>query len=148
MTLKSRINEDMKAAMRARDSARLLPIRMLLAAIKQREIDERKELSETEVVGVVEKMLKQRRESIVQYEKAGRGDLVQAESLELSVLEAYMPEAMSEAELEAAVTEVIESSGARGIGDMSKVMGGLKARLAGRADMGRVSALVRARLSD
>jgi uncharacterized protein len=147
MTLKNRINDDMKSAMRARDAARLSAIRMLLAAIKQREIDERKELSETEVVGVVERMLKQRKESIAQYKQGGREDLVQAEQLELTVLQAYMPEALSDAEVEAAVAAAIESSGARAIGDMGKVMGELKGRLAGRADMSRVSALVRARLS-
>jgi uncharacterized protein len=146
MTLKNRINDDMKSAMRARDAARLSAIRMLLAAIKQREIDERKELSDTEVVGVVERMLKQRKESIAQYKQGGREDLVQAEQLELTVLLAYMPEALSDAEVEAAVAAAIESSGARAIGDMGKVMGELKGRLSGRADMSRVSALVRARL--
>ncbi|HUF21185.1 MAG TPA: GatB/YqeY domain-containing protein [Burkholderiales bacterium] len=147
MTLKNRINDDMKSAMRARDAARLSAIRMLLAAIKQCEIDERKELSDTEVVGVVERMLKQRKESIAHYKQGGREDLVQAEQLELTVLQAYMPEALSDAEVEAAVAAAIESSGARAIGDMGKVMGELKSRLAGRADMSRVSALVRARLS-
>jgi uncharacterized protein len=147
MTLKNRINDDMKSAMRAREAARLSAIRMLLAAIKQCEIDERKELSDTEVVGVVERMLKQRKESIAQYKQGGREDLVQAEQLELTVLQAYMPEALSDAEVEAAVAAAVESSGARVIGDMGKVMGELKGRLAGRADMSRVSALVRARLS-
>lgn len=147
MTLKNQINDDMKSAMRARDAARLSAIRMLLAAIKQREIDERKELTDTEVVGVVERMLKQRKESIAHYEQGGREDLVQAEQLELTVLQAYMPEGMSDAEVEAAVAAAIESSGARAIGDMGKVMGELKSSLAGRADMSRVSALVRARLS-
>lgn len=146
MTLKFRISEDMKTAMRARDSARLSAVRLLLAAIKQREIDERRELSDADVVGVVEKLVKQRRESIAQYAQAGRADLEQAERFELDVLQTYMPEAISDAEIEAAVAQVIASSEARTMADMGRVMTELKSRLAGRADMAKVSALVRAKL--
>jgi uncharacterized protein YqeY len=147
MTLKSRISEDMKTAMRAKDSARLSAVRLLLAAIKQREIDERRELSDAEVAGVVEKLAKQRRESIAQYAQAGRADLEQAERFELEVLQTYMPEALSDAEVDAAVTAAIASSGARAMADMGKVMAELKPRLAGRTDMAKVSALVRAKLT-
>jgi uncharacterized protein YqeY len=147
MTLKQRINEDMKAALRARDAARLSAIRLLLAAIKQREVDERKELSEGEVLAVTEKLLKQRRESIAQYRKANRQDLVQAEELEVTVLEAYMPQPMAAAEVEAAVEDAIKSTGAAAPADIGKVMAVLKPRLAGRADMAKVSVLVRSRLA-
>ena len=146
MTLKQRITDDMKSALRAKDAARLSAIRLLLAAIKQREVDERKELSDAEVVVVTEKLLKQRRESIVQYRKANRPDLVRAEEFEAEVLETYMPQPLPEAEIEAAVAAAIASAGAKGPGDMGKVMALLKAQLAGRADLGRVSALVTARL--
>jgi uncharacterized protein YqeY len=146
MTLKERINEDMKSALRAKDAPRLSAIRLLLAAIKQREVDERKELSDGEVVVVTEKLLKQRRESIAQYRKANRPDLVQAEEFEARVLEAYMPQALPEAEIEAAVAAAIASTDAKGPADMGKVMALLKAQLAGRADLGKVSALVRAKL--
>ena len=147
MTLKARINEDMKAAMRARETARLSAIRLLLAAIKQREVDERIELDDAGIVAVIDKMLKQRRDSIAQYEAAGRTDLVNAEKFEVDVLTAYMPQALTPAEIEAAVREAIAAAGAKGPQDMGKVMGQLKPRLAGRADMGQVSALVKAALS-
>ena len=137
----------MKAAMRARDSARLSAIRLLLAAIKQREVDERIELGDAEVVAVVEKMIKQRRESIAQFEKAARKDLVDAEKFELEVLSGYLPQQMSEAEVEAAIAAVLAESGAAGMKEMGKVMALLKPRLAGRADMGKVSSLVKSKLS-
>ncbi|MFZ5508740.1 MAG: GatB/YqeY domain-containing protein [Pseudomonadota bacterium] len=147
MSLKARINEDMKAAMRAKESARLSAIRLLLAAIKQREVDERVQLDDAGVIAVIDKMLKQRRDSIAQYEAAGRTDLADAEKFEVQVLSAYMPQALSQAEIEAAVRDAIAASGAKGPQDMGKVMGVLKPRLAGRADMGQVSALVKAALS-
>jgi len=137
----------MKAAMRARDTARLSAIRLLLAAIKQREVDERIELEDAAVVSVIEKMIKQRRESIAQFESAARNDLADAEKAELEVLSAYLPKPMSEAEVEKAVAAAIAESGAAGVKEMGKVMALLKSRLAGRADMGRVSALVKARLA-
>ena len=147
MSLKARINDDVKAAMRAGDARRRDALRLLLAALKQREVDERKELTDAEVIAVVEKMIKQRRDSIVQFEQGGRQDLADAEKFELDVLQTYMPQALSEAEIEAAVTGAIQESGAKGMVDMGKVMAALKPKLAGRADMGKVSALVRARLS-
>jgi uncharacterized protein YqeY len=146
MTLKQRVNEDMKAALRAKEAPRLSAIRLLLAAIKQREVDERKELSDAEVLAVIEKMIKQRRESIAQYRKANRQDLVQAEEFEVAVLQTYLPQAMPDAEVEAAVAAAITSTGAGSMADMGKVMAVLKPQLAGRADMGKVSALVRIRL--
>ena len=146
MLLKDRITEDMKAALRAKDGARLSAIRLLMAAIKQREVDERITLGDPEVVSVIEKMLKQRRDSIQQFEAAGRKDLADIEKFEVTVLQAYMPKALSEAELEAAVAEAVGASGAKGMQDIGKVMALLKPKLAGRADMGKVSALVKARL--
>jgi hypothetical protein len=146
MTLKERISEDMKAAMRARDAARLSAVRLLLAALKQKEVDERVELSDADVLGIIEKMMKQRRESIVQYEKAARADLAEQEKFEIGVLQAYLPQQMPEAEVAQAVAAAIAESGASGVKDMGKVMALLKPRLAGRADMGRVSAQVRAKL--
>ena len=137
----------MKAAMRARDAARLSAIRLLLAAVKQREVDERTELGDAEVVAVVEKMIKQRRESIAQFEKAARKDLVDAEKFELEVLSGYLPQQMSEAEIEAAIAAALAESGAAGMKEMGKVMALLKPRLAGRADMAKVSGLVKTRLS-
>ncbi len=133
--------------MRARDAARLSAIRLLLAAIKQREVDERIELGDGEVVAVVEKMIKQRRESIAQFEKAARKDLVDAEKFELEVLSGYLPQQMSEAEIEAAIAAAAAESGAAGMKEMGKVMALLKPRLAGRADMAKVSGLVKTRLS-
>ncbi len=147
MLLKERINEDMKSAMRSKDTARLSALRLLLAAIKQREVDERVALGDPEVVAVIEKMLKQRRDSIAQYEQAGRQDLADVEKFEVGVLQAYMPQQMAEAEIDAAVADAIAKTGASGPQDMGKVMGMLKPALAGRADMGQVSARVKARLA-
>jgi uncharacterized protein YqeY len=146
MALKDRIQEDMKAAMRAKEPARLSAIRLLLAALKQKEVDERVALDDAAVLGVVEKLIKQRRESIAQYTKAGRTDLAEAENFEIGVLSAYLPKPLSEAEVAQAIEAAIAESGAAGIKDMGRVMAALKARLAGRADMGKVSGLVRARL--
>jgi uncharacterized protein YqeY len=137
----------MKAAMRARDAARLSAIRLVLAAIKQKEVDERIELADAEVVSVLEKMIKQRRESIAQYEKAARNDLADAEKFELGLLSGYLPQQMSDAELEQAVAAAVKESGAAGVKEMGKVMALLKPRLAGKADMGKVSGLVKAKLS-
>jgi hypothetical protein len=147
MNLRQQITEDMKAAMRAKDVARLSAIRLLLAAIKQREVDERIELSDADVVTIIEKMNKQRRDSISQYEAAGRQDLADVEKFEMSVLAGYMPQQMSEAEVLAAVIEAIAAVGASGPQDMGKVMAYLKPRLAGVADMGKVSALIKVQLS-
>jgi uncharacterized protein YqeY len=137
----------MKAAMRAKDSARLSAVRLLLSGIKQREVDERKELSDAEVTAVIEKMIKQRRESIAQYEKAARKDLVDAEKFELDLLIGYLPQQMSDAELSQAVDAAVSEAKPTGIKDMGKVVALLKARLAGKADMGKVSALAKTRLS-
>jgi uncharacterized protein YqeY len=146
MPLKARIQQDMKDAMRAAEKARLATIRLILAAIKQKEVDERKELDDVEVVLVLEKMVKQRRESISQFEKAGRTDLVEQETGEIAVIQPYLPEQLSESELTALVTEALIRSGAASIKDMGKVMALLKPRVQGRADMGTVSALIKARL--
>jgi len=137
----------MKAAMRAKDAARLSTVRLLLAAIKQREVDERIELDDAAVVGVIEKMIKQRRESIAQFEKASRTDLVDAEKAEIAVLSAYLPAQMSDAEIQKQIDSVISETGASSAKDMGKVMAALKPRLAGKADMGKVSALVKGKLS-
>ena len=137
----------MKAAMRAKDAARLSTVRLLLAAIKQREVDERIELDDANVVSVIQKMIKQRQESIAQFEKAARNDLADAEKAEVQVLSAYLPAQMSEAELQNQVNSVISETGASGAKDMGKVMAALKGKLAGRADMGRVSGLVKSKLS-
>jgi uncharacterized protein YqeY len=137
----------MKAAMRAKESARLSTIRLLLAAIKQREVDERIELDDAAVLGVIEKMIKQRRESIAQFEKASRTDLADAEKAEVAVLSAYLPAQMSDAEIQKQIDSVISETGAAGAKDMGKVMAALKPRLAGKADMGKVSGLVKARLA-
>lgn len=147
MTLKAKITDDMKSAMKARESQRLSAIRLLLAAIKQKEIDERKELSEAEVVGIIEKLIKQRRDSITQYQAGGRQDLADAETFELNLLASYLPQQMSEAEVAEAVGSAIAETGAKAMPDMGKVMGVLKARLAGKADMAKVSALVKAKLA-
>ena len=146
MGLKERIQEDMKAAMRARESARLSAIRLLLAALKQKEVDERVVLEEAAILGVIEKMIKQRRESIAQYEKAARNDLADVEKFEIGVLATYLPQQLAEDAIGAAVAAAVAESGATGVKDMGKVMALLKPRLAGRADMGKVSALVKARL--
>jgi uncharacterized protein YqeY len=147
MLLRAQIAEDMKTAMRAKDAPRLSAIRLLLASLKQREVDERIELSDTDVLAIIEKMIKQRRDSIEQFEKGGRQDLADKEQFEISVLQSYMPAALSAAEVDTAVTEAIASSGAKLMADMGKVMALLKPRLAGRADMGKVSALVKTKLS-
>ena len=133
--------------MRAKDAARLSAIRLLLAAIKQREVDERKELGDPDVTSVIEKMIKQRRESIVQFEKAARNDLADAEKFELEVLSAYLPQQMSDAELAQAVEAAVSEAKPAGVKDMGKVMALLKPKLAGRADMGKVSSLVKTKLS-
>jgi hypothetical protein len=147
LTLKSRINDDLKAAMRSGDARRRDALRLLLAAVKQREVDERKELGEADVVGVIERMIKQRRESIVQFEKGGRQDLAQNERYESDLLQGYMPQALSDAEVAAAVAEAISAVGAGSPADMGKVMGVLKGKLAGKSDMSKVSALVKSKLA-
>jgi hypothetical protein len=147
MNLKDKVTEDMKAAMRAKESARLSTIRLLLAAMKQKEVDERVELQDADVLSIIEKMLKQRRESIAQFEKAARNDLADAEKAEIAVLAAYLPQQMSEAEVAEAVAAAIKESGAAGPKDMGKVMGLLKSKLAGRTDMGKLSGLVKSKLA-
>jgi uncharacterized protein len=147
MPLKDRIQEDMKAAMKARETQRLSAIRLLLAAVKQREVDERKELSDADVASVIEKMIKQRRDSIAQYRAANRPDLADAETFELNLLAGYLPKQLSDAEIAEAVEGALAQTGAKGAADMGKVMGVLKAKLAGRADMAKVSALVKAKLA-
>lgn len=146
MSLKAQITEDMKAAMRARDTARLSAIRLLLAAMKQREVDERIELSDADILAIIEKMLKQRRDSVTQYEAGGRQDLANVEKFEIGVLTGYMPQQLSEAEIAAEVAAAVASSGAKAMQDMGKVMALLKPKLAGRADMAKVSSLVKAKL--
>ncbi|HUW50041.1 MAG TPA: GatB/YqeY domain-containing protein [Sulfuricella sp.] len=146
MSLRLQIAEDMKSAMRAKDVPRLAAIRLLMAAIKQREVDERIELADDQVISVIEKMLKQRRDSISQYESAGRQDLADIEKFEVSVLQNYLPQALTEGEIEALVVAAIGSSGAAGVKDMGKVMAAVKPQMAGRADMGKVSALIKAKL--
>ncbi|OGA13087.1 MAG: glutamyl-tRNA amidotransferase [Betaproteobacteria bacterium RIFCSPLOWO2_02_FULL_63_19] len=146
-TLRGRIEEDMKSALKAKQTQRLSAIRLLLAAIKQKEIDERIELTDADVLGIVEKQIKQRRDSIAQYGAANRQDLVDAESFELNVLESYMPEQLSQTQVAEEITRVLAETGANALADMGKAMALLKTRLAGRADMGKVSGLVRARLS-
>ena len=133
--------------MRAKDAARLSAIRLILSGIKQREVDERVELGDADVLSVIDKMLKQRRESIAQFEKAGRNDLADTEKFEVGVLSGYLPQQMSEAEIEKEVAAAIAQSGAAGVKDIGKVMGVLKPKLAGKADMGKVSALVKAKLA-
>ena len=147
MSLKDKITEDMKAAMRAKDSARLSAVRLLLAAMKQKEVDERVVLSDADVLAIIDKMVKQRRESIAQFDKAGRNDLAEVEKFEIGVLSAYLPQQLSEAEVEQAIAAAIAESGASGAKDMGKVMALLKPRLAGRADMGKVSGLVKTKLA-
>ena len=147
MSLKDQITEDMKSAMRAKDGDRLSAIRMLLAALKQREVDERITLTDADVIAVTEKLIKQRRDSIAQYEAAKRQDLADKEKAELAIYQAYMPQALSDADVEAAVAAAIAASGAAGIKDMAKVIAELKPKLAGRADMGKVSGIVKSKLS-
>ena len=147
MTLKERITEDMKAAMRASEKERLLTIRMVQAAIKQREVDERVVLDDTQVIAVIEKMVKQRRESIAAFEQGGRADLAQKEQSEIALLQVYLPAQLSAAEVDALIKEAIATTGATSMKDMGKVMGAVKAKAAGRADMGAVSASIKAALS-
>ena len=147
MPLKDQISDDMKTAMRAKDSARLGTIRLLMAAIKQREVDERIVLDDAAIVGVVDKLIKQRKDSITAFQSAGRTDLVDKESAELAVLQAYLPARLSADEITAAVGAIVADIGASGPGDMGKVMAAVKAQLAGKADMGAVSAAVKAALS-
>ncbi|HEY3301248.1 MAG TPA: GatB/YqeY domain-containing protein [Methylophilaceae bacterium] len=146
MTLKARISEDMKNAMRAKDSARLSAIRLLQAAIKQREVDERIELSDDQVIEAIEKMLKQRRDSIAAYESANRHDLADVEKFEVTVLQEYLPQAFTEDEVNAIIEQVVADTGAAGIKDMSKVMAAVKPLVVGRADMAKISGLIKARL--
>jgi uncharacterized protein YqeY len=146
MSLKERITEDMKAAMRAKDAARLGAIRFLQAAIKQKEVDERVEADDAAVLAIVDKLIKQRRDSITQFEAAGRRDLVDKEQAELALLQGYLPQQLTDAELEAAVDAVLAESGATGAAAMGKVMPVLKPRIAGRADIGKASALVKKKL--
>ena len=147
MSLKDQITEDMKSAMRAKETARLGTIRLLLAAIKQREVDDRIVLDDAAIISTIEKMIKQRKDSIAQFEKAGRDDLVAVESNEMVILQTYLPAQMSDAEVQAAVAAAVASTGAAGPQDMGKVIGVLKGQLAGKADMGKVSGLVKAALA-
>ncbi|MBX9676128.1 MAG: GatB/YqeY domain-containing protein [Methylotenera sp.] len=147
MTLKANISEDMKTAMRAKDSARLGTIRLLQSAIKQREVDERIELQDADVIAVIEKMLKQRRDSIAAFESANRTDLADIEKFEVTVLQTYMPKQLSDDELNQIITQVIADSGATGAKDMGKVVGLVKPLVAGVADMGKVSGLIKSRLA-
>ena len=147
MSLRDQVSEDMKSAMKAREAERLAAIRLLLAAMKQREVDERITLDDAGVVAVVEKMIKQRKDSIAQYEKAARQDLADKERYEISVIEKYLPQQLSQAEIDAIIAEAIASTGAKGAADMGKVMGVVKPKLAGRADMGKVSGLVKGKLA-
>ena len=147
MTLKAQITEDMKTAMRAKDTARLGTVRLLLAAIKQREVDERIELDDAAVIAVIEKMLKQRRDSIAAYESANRADLADIEKLESTVLQAYLPQQLTEAEILVILEQVVTDTAAAGVKDMGKVMAAIKPLLAGKADMGKVSGMIKARLA-
>ena len=146
MSLKAQVSEDMKAAMRAKDSARLGTIRLLQAAIKQREVDERIELDDGGIIAVIEKMLKQRRDSIAAYESANRNDLAEIEKFEVSVLQTYLPQQLTEDEIKDILEKVVTETGAAGIKDMSKVMAAIKPLVTGRADMGKISGLIKTRL--
>jgi uncharacterized protein YqeY len=147
MSLKARISEDMKAAMRAKEADRLGTIRLLLAAMKQKEVDERVELDDAMVVAIVDKLIKQRKDAAQQYDAAGRADLADKEKSEIVVLEGYLPQRLSAEEITAAVGAIVAELGAKGPGDMGKVMGAVKAKLSGQADMGLVSAAVKAALA-
>ncbi|CDI03903.1 MAG: GatB/YqeY domain-containing protein [Candidatus Competibacter denitrificans] len=147
MSLKAQINEDMKTAMRAKDKERLGAIRLILAAIKQREVDERIELSEIQVLGVLEKMIKQRRESLAQYQNAGRDDLASRESFEIDLIQTYMPASLSDAEIDSLIADAIAATGAQSLRDMGKVMALIKDQAQGRADMAAVSSRVKARFN-
>ena len=146
MSLKDKITEDMKTAMRAKETARLGTVRLLLSAMKQKEVDERVVLTDADVLAIIDKMVKQRRESIAQFEKAGRNDLADGEKAEIAVLSTYLPQQLSEAEVAKEIEAAIAETGASGPKEMGKVMGLLKSRLAGRTDMGKVSGLVKAKL--
>ncbi len=147
MQLKARITEDMKSAMRARETEKLATIRLLLAALKQKEVDERIELDDAAVIGVIDKLIKQRKDSIEAFRKAERHDLADKEQAEMLVLQAYLPARMSAQEVAAAVAAIVADLGAKGPGDMGRVMGAVKAQLAGKADMGQVSAAVKSALA-
>jgi len=147
MALRERLNEDIKTAMKAREQDKLNALRLMLAAVKQREVDERITLDDAGVISVVEKMIKQRKDSISQYEKAARQDLADKEKYEIGILEGFLPQQLSQAEVDAIVADAIESTGAKSAADMGKVMAVVKPKLAGRADMGKVSGLVKAKLS-
>ena len=147
MTLKERITEDMKSAMRAGEKDRLATVRLILAGIKQREVDERITLDDAQVLAVLDKMAKQRKESIKEFEKGARADLVAKETAELAIVQGYLPAQLSDAELDAIIAEAIASTGASSVKDMGKVMGLVKAKAAGRADMGAVGARIKAKLS-
>jgi uncharacterized protein YqeY len=147
MSLKTRITDDMKTAMKAKEAQRLSAIRLLLAAIKQREVDDRKDLSDAEIASVIEKMIKQRRDSISQFQAAKRQDLVEVETFELNLLTGYLPKQMSDAEIAQEVAAAIAQTGAKSVADMGKVMGVLKGKLAGRADLAKVSAQVKTKLA-
>ena len=146
MSLKVTITEDMKNAMRAKDAQRLSAIRLLLAAMKQKEVDERIELADADIISIIDKMLKQRRDSIAQFEKGGRQDLADQEKFELGILQAYMPKGLSDAEIDAEIDAAMQATGAKAMADMGKVMAALKPKLAGRADMAKVSAQIKAKL--
>jgi uncharacterized protein YqeY len=147
MALRDKLNDDIKSAMKSREPEKLAALRLMLAAVKQKEVDERITLDDAAVISVVEKMIKQRKDSIAQFEKAARQDLADKEKYEISVIERYLPQQLSQGEIEAVVSEAIASTGAKSAADMGKVMGVVKPKLAGRADMGRVSALVKSKLS-
>ncbi|MBC8022998.1 MAG: GatB/YqeY domain-containing protein [Burkholderiales bacterium] len=147
MALREQLNEDMKTAMKAREQQKLDALRLLLAGVKQREVDERITLDDAAIHSVIEKMIKQRKDSIAQFEKAQRQDLADKEKYEISVIEVYMPKQFSQGEIEAIVSEAVASTGAKSAADMGKVMGVVKPKLAGRADMGKVSALVKSKLA-
>jgi uncharacterized protein YqeY len=147
MSLKAKITEDMKVAMKAKEAQRLSAIRLLLAAIKQREVDDRKDLSDGEIAAVIEKMIKQRRDSISQFQAANRQDLVEVETFELNLLSGYLPKQLSDAEIAHEVAAAMAQTGAKSVADMGKVMGMLKGKLTGRADLAKVSAQVKAKLA-
>ncbi len=144
--LAARIQEDVKAAMKAKDKARLAVLRLITAALKQKEVDDRTELNDDQVIAVLEKMVKQRKDSIAQYEKAGRTELAEQEAFEIDIIREYLPEPLTEAEIEALIDEAIAATGAGSMKEMGKVMGWLKPKLAGRADMGQVSGILKQRL--
>jgi uncharacterized protein len=146
MSLKAQISEDMKNAMRAKETARLGTIRLLLSAMKQREVDERIELTDADVIAVIEKMLKQRRDSIAAYESANRTDLADVEKFEVSVLQTYLPQQLTEDEIKVILEKVVADTGSAGIKDMGKVMAAIKPLVAGKADMGKISGLIKTRL--